>query len=125
MAVLQRFLTYAPTLGNGEVDSSILSGSTSFSGSAYSRAERGDVCCDRRARPAKHGPARAGGYQRQQAHARRVYGGQLHLAPPTDQGGYHKVYLIIIIVGSERHDIDVALDTAWSRRVTHAIHGLS
>src|SRR6266849_2433364 len=30
MAVLQRFLTYAPTLGNGEVDSSILSGSTSF-----------------------------------------------------------------------------------------------
>ncbi len=112
MAVLQRFLTYAPTLGNGEVDSSILSGSTSFSGSAYSRAERGDVCCDRRARPAKHGPARAGGYQRQHAHARRVYGGQLHLAPPTDQGGDQKAYSIIMIVGSDRHVIEVAQGAA-------------
>jgi hypothetical protein len=35
------------------------------------------------------------------------YGGQLHLAPPTDQGGELKTYTIIITVGTERHVIDV------------------
>jgi hypothetical protein len=36
------------------------------------------------------------------------YGGQLHLAPPTDQPGGQKTYTIIITVGSDRHVIDVA-----------------
>ena len=36
------------------------------------------------------------------------YGGQLHLAPPTDQGGAQKTYTVVIIVGSDRHVIDVA-----------------
>jgi hypothetical protein len=36
------------------------------------------------------------------------YGGQLHLAPPTDQSGGQKVYSIIIKVGSDRHVIEVA-----------------
>ncbi|MET4328334.1 hypothetical protein ABIB80_004165 [Bradyrhizobium sp. i1.15.2] len=36
------------------------------------------------------------------------YGGQLHVAPPTDQGGPQKSYTIIIIVGSDRHVVDVA-----------------
>jgi hypothetical protein len=36
------------------------------------------------------------------------YGGQLHLAPPTDQGGAQKVYSIVIIVGSDRHVIEVS-----------------
>ncbi|WP_246756627.1 hypothetical protein [Bradyrhizobium neotropicale] len=36
------------------------------------------------------------------------YGGQLHLAPPTDQGGAAKTYTIIITVGTERHVIDVS-----------------
>ncbi|MBH5373505.1 hypothetical protein [Bradyrhizobium glycinis] len=36
------------------------------------------------------------------------YGGQLHLAPPTDQGGGPKTYTIVITVGAERHVIDVA-----------------
>lgn len=36
------------------------------------------------------------------------YGGQLHLAPPTDQGGAHKSYTIVITVGPDRHVIDVA-----------------
>lgn len=36
------------------------------------------------------------------------YGGQLHVAPPTDQGGAQKSYTIIITVGSDRHVIDVA-----------------
>lgn len=36
------------------------------------------------------------------------YGGQLHLAPPTDQGGGQKVYSIVIMVGSDRHVIEVA-----------------
>lgn len=36
------------------------------------------------------------------------YGGQLHLAPPTDQGGGPKTYTIVITVGTERHVIDVA-----------------
>src|SRR3954454_42630 len=36
------------------------------------------------------------------------YGGQLHLAPPTDQAGVPKTYTVIITVGSDRHVIDVA-----------------
>jgi len=36
------------------------------------------------------------------------YGGQLHLAPPTDQGGGPKTYTIVITVGSDRHVIDVS-----------------
>ncbi|MGY3614855.1 hypothetical protein [Bradyrhizobium sp. USDA 10063] len=36
------------------------------------------------------------------------YGGQLHLAPPTDQGGAAKSYTIIITIGTERHVIDVS-----------------
>jgi hypothetical protein len=35
------------------------------------------------------------------------YGGQLHLAPPTDQGGGPKTYTIIITVGSDRHVVDI------------------
>lgn len=36
------------------------------------------------------------------------YGGQLHLAPPTDQGSGPKTYTIIIMVGADRHVIEVA-----------------
>ena len=36
------------------------------------------------------------------------YGGQLHLAPPTDQAGGQKVYSIVVTVGSDRHVIEVA-----------------
>ncbi|WP_028346071.1 hypothetical protein [Bradyrhizobium murdochi] len=36
------------------------------------------------------------------------YGGQLHLAPPTDQAGGQKTYTIVITVGNERHVISVA-----------------
>jgi hypothetical protein len=36
------------------------------------------------------------------------YGGQLHLAPPTDQAGGQKTYTIIITVGNERHVVEVA-----------------
>jgi hypothetical protein len=35
------------------------------------------------------------------------YGGQLHLAPPTDQAGGQKTYTIVITVGSDRHVINV------------------
>ena len=36
------------------------------------------------------------------------YGGQLHLAPPTDQGSGPKTYSIVINVGADRHVIEVA-----------------
>jgi hypothetical protein len=36
------------------------------------------------------------------------YGGQLHLAPPIDQGGAQKSYTIVITVGTDRHVIDIA-----------------
>ncbi len=36
------------------------------------------------------------------------YGGQLHLAPPTDQGGAQKTYTIVITVGTDRHVIDIS-----------------
>ena len=36
------------------------------------------------------------------------YGGQLHLAPPTDQAGGQKSYTIVITVGSDRHVVEVS-----------------
>jgi hypothetical protein len=42
------------------------------------------------------------------------YGGQLHLAPPTDQGGGQKAYSIVIMVGSDRHVREVAQGPAGS-----------
>jgi hypothetical protein len=36
------------------------------------------------------------------------YGGQLHIAPPTDQGGGQKNYTIVITVGQDRHVVDIA-----------------
>ena len=36
------------------------------------------------------------------------YGGQLHIAPPVDQGGAEKAYTIVITVGSDRHVIDIS-----------------
>ena len=36
------------------------------------------------------------------------YGGQLHLAPPTDQAGGQKTYTIVITVGSDRHVVEVS-----------------
>jgi hypothetical protein len=42
------------------------------------------------------------------------YGGQLHLAPPTDQPGGSKTYTIIITVGSDRHVIEVTQGQAGS-----------
>jgi len=42
------------------------------------------------------------------------YGGQLHLAPPTDQGGGPKTYSIVIIVGADRHVVEVAQGPAGS-----------
>jgi hypothetical protein len=42
------------------------------------------------------------------------YGGQLHLAPPSDQAGGEKAYSIVIIVGGERHVIEVAQRPAGS-----------
>jgi hypothetical protein len=42
------------------------------------------------------------------------YGGQLHLAPPTDQGGGQKAYSIVITIGSDRHVIEVAQGPAGS-----------
>jgi hypothetical protein len=40
------------------------------------------------------------------------YGGQLHLAPPVDQGGAQKTYTIVITVGPDRHVIDIAQSPA-------------
>jgi hypothetical protein len=42
------------------------------------------------------------------------YGGQLHLAPPTDQGGGPKTYSIVITVGTDRHVVEVAQGPAGS-----------
>jgi hypothetical protein len=36
------------------------------------------------------------------------YGGQLHLAPPTDQANGPKTYTILNTVATERHVIDVS-----------------
>ena len=35
------------------------------------------------------------------------YGGQLHIAPPTDQAGGQKSYTIVITVGQDRHVVDI------------------
>jgi hypothetical protein len=35
------------------------------------------------------------------------YGGQLHIAPPTDQEGGKKSYTIVITVGQDRHVVDI------------------
>jgi hypothetical protein len=42
------------------------------------------------------------------------YGGQLHIAPPTDQGGGKKSYTIVITVGQDRHVVDVNQGPAGS-----------
>ena len=34
------------------------------------------------------------------------YGGQLHIAPPTDQAGGQKSYTIVITVGQDRHVVE-------------------
>lgn len=36
------------------------------------------------------------------------YGGQLHIAPPTNQAGDRKAYTITIMVGADRHVVDIA-----------------
>jgi hypothetical protein len=36
------------------------------------------------------------------------YGGQLHIAPPTDQAGGQKTYTIVITVGQDRHVVEIA-----------------
>lgn len=36
------------------------------------------------------------------------YGGQLHIAPPTDQAGAQKSYTIVITVGQDRHVVAIA-----------------
>jgi hypothetical protein len=36
------------------------------------------------------------------------YGGQLHLAPPADQGSGPKTYTVVITIGTDRHVIDVS-----------------
>jgi hypothetical protein len=36
------------------------------------------------------------------------YGGQLHVSPPTDQGGTQKSYTLVITVGPNRHVVDIA-----------------
>jgi hypothetical protein len=36
------------------------------------------------------------------------YGGQLHLAPPADQGSGPKTYTVVITVGTDRHVIDIS-----------------
>lgn len=35
------------------------------------------------------------------------YGGQLHISPPTDQGGAPKSYTLMITVGTDRHEIEI------------------
>ena len=42
------------------------------------------------------------------------YGGQLHIAPPTDQAGGQKSYTIVITVGQDRHVVDVNQGPAGS-----------
>jgi hypothetical protein len=36
------------------------------------------------------------------------YGGQLHIAPPIDQGGAAKSYTLVITVGPDRHVVEVS-----------------
>jgi hypothetical protein len=42
------------------------------------------------------------------------YGGQLHIAPPTDQAGGQKTYTIVITVGQDRHVVDISQGPAGS-----------
>ncbi len=35
------------------------------------------------------------------------YGGQLHISPPTDQGGAQKSYTLVITVGPDRHVVSI------------------
>jgi hypothetical protein len=42
------------------------------------------------------------------------YGGQLHVSPPTDQGGAQKSYTLIITVGPDRHVVDIGQGPAGS-----------
>jgi hypothetical protein len=54
------------------------------------------------------GVAAAGPTANAIAQGNATYGGQLHLAPPTDQGsGGQKSYTIVITVGNDRHVVDV------------------
>lgn len=36
------------------------------------------------------------------------YGGQLHVSPPTDQGGAQKSYTLVITVGPDRHVVEIS-----------------
>ena len=36
------------------------------------------------------------------------YGGQLHIAPPTDQAGAQKTYTLVITIGQDRHVVDIS-----------------
>jgi len=40
------------------------------------------------------------------------YGGKLYLAPPTGQEGGQKTYTIVIIIGPDRHVIDITQSAA-------------
>ena len=42
------------------------------------------------------------------------YGGQLHVSPPTDQGGAQKSYTLVITVGPDRHVVDINQGPAGS-----------
>jgi hypothetical protein len=42
------------------------------------------------------------------------YGGQLHIAPPTDQAGGQKTYTIVITVGQDRHVVAISQGPAGS-----------
>lgn len=42
------------------------------------------------------------------------YGGQLHISPPTDQGGAQKSYTLVIIIGPDRHVVDIGQGPAGS-----------
>jgi len=42
------------------------------------------------------------------------YGGQLHVSPPTDQGGAQKSYTLVITVGPDRHVVDISQGPAGS-----------
>ena len=44
------------------------------------------------------------------------YGGQLHIAPPTDQAGGQKTYTIVITVGQDRQRCRYLPGTVWKLR---------
>ena len=49
------------------------------------------------------------------------YGGQLHIAPPTEQEGAKKSYTIIITVGQDKHVVDIAQGPAGDVRQMRCI----